>query len=105
MVLRRADTSVRDSDMNVPTTPAIERPSSTSGSCSANRVGRYDQGMSGTETRAPSNISFHGFSKKCEQYVSAWNRLSGSIIDHGQIRPKTREPRTRPGITTYAQRT
>src|SRR5664279_1441660 len=85
MVLRRAVTSLRDSDINVPATPAIERPSSTSGSCRANRVGRYDQGMSGTDTSAPSNISFQGFSKKCEKYVRAWKGLPGSMIDHGQI--------------------
>ena len=30
-------------------------------------VGKYDQGMSGTDTSAPSNISFQGFSKKCEK--------------------------------------
>src|SRR3977135_1622408 len=90
MVLRRGGTSVRDSDMKVPTTPAIERPSSTSGSCSANRVGRYDQGISGTDTSAPSNISFQGFSKKCEKYVRAWKGLPGSMIDHRQIRPITR---------------
>ena len=67
MVLRRPDTSLRDSDIKLPTTPAINSASSTSGSCSANSVGRYDQGMSGTDTSAPSNISFHGFSKKLEK--------------------------------------
>src|ERR1700738_5049130 len=90
MDLRRADTSLRDSDIKVPTTAAIKRQSSTSGSCSANRVGRYDQGISGTDTRAPSNISFQGFSKKCEKYVRAWKGLAGSMIDHGQISPITR---------------
>ena len=67
MVLRRAVTSVRDSDIKVPTIPANSSASMTSGSCSANSVGRYDHGMSGTETSAPSNISFQGFSKKCEK--------------------------------------
>ena len=67
MVLRRAGTSVRDSDMKVPTRPATSSASITSGSFSANSVGRYDHGMSGTETIAPLNSSFHGFSKKCEK--------------------------------------
>src|SRR5260370_35879147 len=87
MVLRRPGTSVRDSSIKLPTTPATKRPSSTSGSCSANSVGRYDQGISGTDTSTPPNISFHGLSKKCEKYVKAWNGLPGSMIDHVQISP------------------
>ena len=46
--------------------------------------------MSGTDTSAPSNISFQGFSKKCEKYVAARNGLPGSMMDHGQIKPMTR---------------
>src|SRR5436309_2939770 len=90
MALRRGDTSVRDNDVSAIATPPIPSPSSTSGSCSANSVGKYDHGMSGTETSAPSNISFHGFSKNCEKYVSARNGLAGSMIDHGQINAMTR---------------
>ena len=39
----------------------------TSGIFSANSVGKYDHGMSGTDTSAPSNSSFQGFSKNAEK--------------------------------------
>jgi hypothetical protein len=67
MVLRRAGTSGRGSIAKVEMTPVIVSASITSGNCNANSVGRYDQGMSGTDTSAPSNSSFQGFSKKCEK--------------------------------------
>src|SRR5277367_1333575 len=87
IVLRRAGTSLRGNARMVAMIAAIVSACKTSGSCRANSVGRYDHGMSGTEKIVPSNISFHGFSKKFEKYVAARNGWSGSMIDHGQINP------------------
>ena len=67
IVLRRAGTSLRGKARMLAIMPAVVRASRTSGSCKANSVGRYDHGISGTAKMAPSNISFHGFSKKLEK--------------------------------------
>ena len=37
----------------------------------------------------PSNISFHGFSKKCEKYSVARKGLSGAVTDHGHANAMT----------------
>ncbi len=90
MVLRFAGTSRRNSEATVTPRPAASVTIIASGSLSANSVGRYDHGMSGTETISPLNSSFHGFSKKAEKYVIACSGLSSLTIDHGQISPITR---------------